>query len=58
MRYAIGKVSGVFVDHDVAVKFFGIRNKKIKAPEFNDFREYLFRNELYKDQMDRWRQKM
>jgi len=30
MRYAIGKVSGVFVDHDVAVKFFGIRNKRIK----------------------------
>ena len=30
MRYAIGKVSGVFMDRDVAVKFFGIRGKKVK----------------------------
>lgn len=30
MRYAIGKVSGVFMDHDVAVKFFGIRGKAVK----------------------------
>ena len=30
MRYAIGKVSGVFIDNDVAVKFFGIRNKSVK----------------------------
>ena len=30
MRYAIGKVSGVFMEHDVAVKFFGIRGKAVK----------------------------
>jgi len=30
MKYAIGKVSGVFIESDRAVKFFGIRNKAVK----------------------------
>lgn len=30
MKFAIGKVSGVFITSDRAVKFFGLRNKSIK----------------------------
>ena len=35
MRYAIGKVSGVFMQHDTAVKFFGIRGKRVKEVRGN-----------------------
>ena len=30
MRYAIGKVSGVFIEQDVVTKIFGIRGKELK----------------------------